>query len=200
MRALITDSYRTLNIRLHKRRERYGSNGHKWASRVHEYVQEHDCKTLLDYGCGKGTLTTHLPEIPSQGYDPAVAEFDVVPVPADFVACLDVLEHVEEELLGNVLAHIASLTKKRALFAISLRKANKMLADGRNAHLIVMPALWWRRRLEYYFMVTPIQPRKGHTRDIEFAAMCKPKPSLNMLPSISANQRNGARRLVLRPL
>jgi len=62
-----------------------------------------------------------------------------------------VLEHVEPDLLDNVLAHISSLTRHYAFLNIATVAALKTLPDGRNAHLIVEPPEWWRARLERHF-------------------------------------------------
>lgn len=78
-----------------------------------------------------------------RGYDPAVAEYASDPEPADCVACIDVLEHIEPEMLDQVLDHIRSKTIKRALFSVHLGPAGKTLSDGRNAHLIQKPPAWW---------------------------------------------------------
>ena len=59
----------------------------------------------------KGTLAHEFPSgYPIVNYDPAT--FPEEPSSADFVACLDVLEHIEPALLPNVLTHLRSKTHK----------------------------------------------------------------------------------------
>jgi len=58
------------------------------------------------------------------------------------------LEHIEPELLDNVLTHIGTLANRSIFFTISTRPAVKQLEDGRNTHLIIRDQQWWRERLE----------------------------------------------------
>jgi 2-polyprenyl-3-methyl-5-hydroxy-6-metoxy-1,4-benzoquinol methylase len=69
---------------------------------------------------------------------------DAAPEPHDIVACTDVLEHIEPDCLDDVLKDIRRCTKKVAFLLIATRPAIKVLADGRNAHLIQQPYTWWR--------------------------------------------------------
>ncbi len=107
---------------------------------------------ILDYGCGKSMLARNLP-FDIQEYDPAIKEFAKEPVPADIVVCTDVLEHIEPALLENVLAHLKSLVKKAGFFTVATRPAKKILADGRNAHLIVQDIDFWVYKFKQYFEV-----------------------------------------------
>ena len=102
---------------------------------------------LLDYGCGantslaKGLKADH--KLKYQAYDPGVPRFSREPVPAQMVACCDVLEHVEPDKLDAVLDHIASLADGVVFLSVCTAAALKFLPDGRNAHLIIEPMLWW---------------------------------------------------------
>ena len=148
---LITESYRDLNIRLH-RSGRYGLWGDKWASTVTELVRAESAADVLDYGCGQGSLARAV-EFPVREYDPAIEEKSAPPDPADIVICTDVMEHIEPELLPNVLNHLQSLTRKALFLVISIRPAAKTLEDGRNAHLIVEPPAFWRAEFEKHFLI-----------------------------------------------
>lgn len=139
---LITDTYKDLNSQLHASRPDYGTSGRKWAGQILELSISLNSRDILDYGCGKSTLAQNLP-FHIQQYDPAVTEYSALPKPADIVVCTDVLEHIEPELLREVLDHLASLVKKVGFFVIACRPAAKTLPDGRNAHLIVEPPTWW---------------------------------------------------------
>jgi hypothetical protein len=149
--ALISEAYVAQNRALHKRPEGYGGSGHKRVRTVAEFAAELEAESLLDYGCGQGTLKTALraaaPALDVFEYDPAIKGKDGSAKPADLVVCTDVLEHVEPEKLDAVLAHIRRLARKGAFLAIATRLAGKVLPDGRNAHLIVEPASWWLPRL-----------------------------------------------------
>lgn len=146
---LITDQYRQQNAELHRRREDYGTNGHRHAGLVRELAAKVGAKTVLDYGCGKGTLADALEDsdLAVREYDPAVPGKDQPPVRSDIVACTDVLEHIEPECLDLVLDDIAALTAKAALLVVHTGPAKKFLPDGRNAHLTQQPPNWWLRKL-----------------------------------------------------
>ena len=102
---------------------------------------------LLDYGCGHNLSLreTLKPEraFKYQCYDPGVPEYAEAPVPAQMVVCIDVLEHIEPELLDNVLDHLEELTEEVLFATVHTGPAGKVLPDGRNAHLIQQPAEWW---------------------------------------------------------
>ena len=86
-----------------------------------------------------------------QNCDPCVPGDDMLPSPADLVVCFDVLEHVEPDLLDNVLAHIRDLAQKCVMLSISNVSASRTLSDGRNAHLIIEDDAWWQARLRRFF-------------------------------------------------
>jgi hypothetical protein len=54
-----------------------------------------------------------------------------------------VLEHIEPDLLENVLDDPARVTVRFGVFTVHTGPAAKILADGRNAHLIQKPSAWW---------------------------------------------------------
>ena len=150
---MISDEYRRQNELLHARSATYGSgSGQKFAPFVREVMKNSQSATVLDYGCGKGTLRQALGEFVAN-YDPAVPEWSEKPVPADLVVCTDVLEHVEPEFLDDVIADLRRLTKKVAFLVIACRPANRHLDDGRNAHLIVEPPDWWLKKIGGTFEV-----------------------------------------------
>src|SRR5262245_58241377 len=105
-----------------------------------------DVETVLDYGCGQGHLGRLLTGYEIEEYDPCIPGKDVQPAKCDAVVCADVLEHVEPDLLDNVLIHLRSLTKRYAVFVIATKPSSKIMADGRSAHLIVENAGWWGRK------------------------------------------------------
>lgn len=78
-----------------------------------------------------------------QCYDPGVPEYEEMPEPAEMVVCIDVLEHIEPDLIDDVLDHLESLTEKVLFATVHMLPAGKILPDGRNAHLIQKPPAWW---------------------------------------------------------
>ena len=89
-------------------------------------------------------------------YDPAVVGKDSLPAPVEYVACIDVLEHVEPELLDNVLSHISQLMQVGGFMHPCLVEAGLILKDGRNAHLIVEDADWWLDKLSKFFTLEKV--------------------------------------------
>lgn len=180
-KKLISKEMLKLNTELHQRRKNYGGKGDAWADRVLEYMSESvptdGAGSYLDYGCGKGNLLEEI-RVRSRntacfGYDPVT--MPGTPAPVDFLTCNDVLEHIEPDLLDNVLEDIASKIKVRGLLVISQRLANKRLADGRNAHLIVEKTEWWVKRLAPFFReIIEVEPIKPTRRGIELAVLVKP--------------------------
>lgn len=136
--------------------------GAEYGELVSELVQAAKAETLLDYGCGsKRSLAKALNcDVLYQGYDPGVEAFAKDPDPADLVACIDVLEHIEPECLDDVLKHLASKVKRLAFVTIHTGPAVKVLSDGRNAHLIQETEAFWLPKLLEHFRLIKFQVRK----------------------------------------
>jgi len=147
---LISKQYLKQQKQLHK--STYGVSGDKYA----KLVLESGFKDILDYGCGARLLEAEL-GFAINNYDPAIKGLEENNKPHDFVYCGDVLEHIEPEFLDNVLTDISRCMKVSGLLVISTVKAEKHLPDGRNAHLIIENADWWRNRLLKHFKITQEQ-------------------------------------------
>jgi SAM-dependent methyltransferase len=148
----ISPAYLDMQKVLHAAPDGYGGKGKKWADTVEALLQHFDAHSVLDYGCGGGTLVATLKDRYLTGvrldeYDPARPGKDSLPAFADLVVCTDVLEHIEPEKLPAVLAHLHVLARQAVLFVIALDPANKTLTDGRNAHLILESREWWLDQL-----------------------------------------------------
>jgi hypothetical protein len=150
----ITDAYLEQNRKLHETNEDYGMGGWRHAGRVLELRDELECETILDWGCGKGKLKAALghPDWVRE-YDPAITGKDERPQMADIVVATDVLEHIEPDLLDNVLNELVRLTAKAAYLAIATRESNKLLPDGTSPHKIVRSPEWWREKLAEKFLI-----------------------------------------------
>lgn len=150
--TLITEEYRALNRHALETSEKYATSGHKMADIIWPFVMQREAKTLLDYGAGRNLLNEALAKraqeagyaIELRAYDPCVPALAAEPEGAEFVTCTDVLEHIEPECLGDVLAHLRHLTRGTAFLSISTKPArNTVLADGRNPHLSLhAPEVW----------------------------------------------------------
>lgn len=148
---MASDAYRKQLHMLHAKQS-WGTGGKGWAQIIEALAIEVDAKTILDYGCGEGTLATTLaaafPPRRVSGYDPGMQGKEGMPKPCDVVACTDVLEHIEPDKLDAVMDHIYRVTAKAAFFVISCRPAKAILPDGRNAHLMIMPPEQWLAKLK----------------------------------------------------
>lgn len=156
--TLLSDDYQK-TLQTEHARSKWGVAGMHYAERIFKTFQEYNCETAVDYGAGAGRTRRKLVEefgIPAAAiveYEPGIAEKSALPSPADLVYCTDVLEHVEPDLIDDVLAHLASLVKKVGYFTIGLKEANRVLADGRNAHLIIESPEWWKEKLQQHFTI-----------------------------------------------
>lgn len=167
---LLSDPYREEIARIHRIDESWGSRGYNWSYMVAGIALIEGCQTILDYGCGKGTMGETLSVcggMASAGYDPGIVGKDMPPAPADLVVCTDVLEHIEPEFLQGVINDLVRVTVRLLFVAISTRPAGRTLSDGRNAHLIVKDAGWWRAQFEAGFCVR----RMWNTGEHEWVAL-----------------------------
>jgi hypothetical protein len=128
-------------------------------------VEQTNARRLLDYGCGKGKQYDEMRVHDAWGgnlpyrYDPGVKRFSERPKGAfDGVICTDVMEHIAEDDVDEVLADIFSFLPERrdggvsfAYFYVACRPAKrKTLPDGRNVHLTVRPPVWWAMRFSAF--------------------------------------------------
>lgn len=164
---LISEEYRGLNAELHARNSTFGTLGHHFAPLVVQLAagaaRPGPATTVLDYGCGKGTLKPSLLGHPLdvREYDPAIPEKAAAPEAADIVVCTDVLEHIEQDCLDAVLDDLRRVTRQLVLLTVCTAPARKTLADGRNAHLIVAPVAWWLPKLIERWELLVVENKSG---------------------------------------
>jgi len=148
---LITDEYKSMQAELHKNPD-YGVSSTLYAPIVDMVIAQYQIKELLDYGAGKCRLRDSLTEsVIYTPYEPSNPLWDATPEPCELVACIDVLEHIEPELLDNVLDDLKRLVLAYGLFTIHTGAAMKILPDGRNAHLTQENWDWWEKKLSNRF-------------------------------------------------
>lgn len=155
--SLISDAYRAMQAELH-RNPNYGVASEHWAPMVAQVASQVRPRRLLDYGAGKGRLgraIKPLLDFPYQliEYDPAIPAMAATPPPCEMVACLDVLEHIEPDLIDAVLDDLKRVTLVVGVFTFATGPAVKVLPDGRNAHLIQEGPEWWLSHLFRRFAV-----------------------------------------------
>lgn len=149
---VISAAYRALQAKLHAEHANYGVASVSIAQIVAQVARANGVRRILDYGAGKGRLAEALPQhlkepVVVTSYDPAIEAWSATPQPTEMVACIDVLEHIEPDCFDAVLDDLKRVTLRIALFTISMRAAKRILADGRNAHLIQQPPSWWLPRI-----------------------------------------------------
>lgn len=162
---LISEKYQALQEDLHKRYNYGRGVDSEECSKIVQTLISTD-KTVLDYGCGQGHLKSHLQPYHVNEYDPCIEGKRAEPEASDVVVCADVLEHIEPELLENVLAHIASLSKRFVILVIATNPSNKVMLDGRTAHLIVEGPAWWRQRLLKHFVLEKFEDRTAQGKGL----------------------------------
>jgi hypothetical protein len=165
---LISERYRDQQKQMHETTV-YGIASAQYAPMVAKVIDQYAVDDLLDYGAGSRlTLIKTIAEqrlvkrkFNYHAYEPAIEMYAKTPEPAEMVACIDVLEHIEPNCLDAVLDDLKRVTSKIGLFTIATVLAGKTLPDGRNAHLIVEPAEWWLPKLTDRFMLQSFQRNKG---------------------------------------
>lgn len=174
---LISPSYKAEQEALHAKGN-YGTASIEYAPLVTEIVNKLKVSHLLDYGCSALlNLYKHIQpghKLTYQAYDPAVEEYASAPVPAEMVACIDVLEHIEPDLLENVLDDLQRVTEAVLFVTVHTGPAVKTLSDGRNAHLIQEPMEWWLPKLWQRFDIQSVQVTGEHA----FYVIAHAKPRL----------------------
>ncbi len=111
-------------------------------------------KSILDYGCGQSNLMDALKlgyPVETHRYDPAIPAISEKPAcVVDLLINVDVLEHIEEEDLDEVIGDMRA-SCRNALIIIDMKAASAVLPDGRNAHVTLKPREWWQERLSRHF-------------------------------------------------
>jgi hypothetical protein len=164
--TLITEQYREQQKILHAdEKNPYGVASASYAPMVARIIDQYGINTLLDYGAGSRlTLIKTISEqrlvkrkFDYRAYEPAVEMYSKTPEPAEMVACIDVLEHIEPDCLDAVLDDLKRVTINVGLFTVSCGPARKFLSDGRNAHLIQEEPEWWLPKITDRFLLQTFQ-------------------------------------------
>jgi len=132
----------------------------EYKHQIFNLIKENNIKTILDYGCGKAKFHSILfnnRKVPGSPmginitpYDPAVTQFSNKPTgPYDLVLCIDVMEHVQEDKVDEVLKDIFSYSNK-VFLTITCYPAMQVLPNGKNAHYTIKEPDWWKEKLKPY--------------------------------------------------
>ena len=129
----------------------YGS--YQYVDQLQSIVQQHQCKTMLDYGCGKGSQYAsknnfaNLIGISQYAlHDPAYGQHAELPKGTwDLVICLDVLPFIPESDIDSVVGLMLSLCNKICVVGlqeITHTKSKKPL-------VCVQDHAWWQEKLSH---------------------------------------------------
>ena len=151
---LISKEYKKL-LEYEHQSSTWGIMAGKMISELEAFLTKNSATEVLDYGAGSSSFRKALTieNIKVYEYDPGVSAISSTPEPRDFVVCIDVLEHIEPDLIENVLEDLSRVTKVQGYFTIAMYPAQRKLKDGRNAHLIIEDSGWWVAKLCKYFNI-----------------------------------------------
>lgn len=145
----LIDQYKTLHSE-----SSYGSTSYKLLPHILPLIYELKPKSILDYGCGQSNLIQKLDingDTRLYRYDPSINEISDPPdQKMDLIINTDVLEHIPENDINDILEHIRDLSEN-VFFSISTVPAAQILPSGENAHCTVYPKEWWENRIREYF-------------------------------------------------
>jgi hypothetical protein len=148
---LISPEYQKLLEEQHTKFPEWARSGSKFKGRIFALIDSIVPSTIIDYGCGKGVLAQEIfnaYKIKVDKYDPAIPEFSARPTPAMLLICTDVLEHIEEDKIDDVMKHIAGLFLKASYFIVHTGDCGHRLADGRPAHILQRSQEWWEQKFK----------------------------------------------------
>lgn len=133
---------------------------------------------IIDFGCGTGRSITFLskldlsislldfcdncldleifiqamnPKSHIQFFQECLWDLTDAVKPADWILCLDVLEHIPEQKVDNALKSISSRMLKGGLISIWLTKDLFGEKIGEVLHLTIKSSHWWLKKIKRHF-------------------------------------------------
>ena len=160
----ITRGYRNEMIRRHIDSKSWGNSAKNYGGGdvLHLLDRYPNIKTVLDFGCGKGTMKQyveqrlHRDDVIWTEYDPGISGKQDLPQGRfDMVLSCDVLEHIEPNELTSTLQQLKDWTNILSYHNIACTPTGHLFADGehkgKDVHLIVQKPGDWLETLENAF-------------------------------------------------
>lgn len=124
---------------------------------IRKLVKQFEVQDVLDYGCGRGDQYKQPHRLHRHWglhwwhvrlYDPAFAEHDERPHGKhDLVVCSDVLEHVPEADVDDVIGDLFLFARKVVWASVCCRPAKKTFpGTDINLHVTIHPVEWWSQK------------------------------------------------------
>ena len=158
MKPTLTEEYRQVlkDTHAYAGHKQWGNTGNSdYFDRILQLIDRHKKKEILDYGAGWGGVKAKMaetrPDIIVHEFEPARDDVCAPAEPCEFVVCTDVFEHVEPDCLDAFFLDLQRVVQDVAFFTVSMVPAQRILTDGRNAHLIQKPFGWWLAKVSEYF-------------------------------------------------
>ena len=153
---MITQDYQDQLVQVHEGRR----PDKKWGTTGGRNFGEYICKFLehrrgmiasvLDFGAGQRSLEQYVSahavdvNVKWANYDPGIPGIDTLPEGNfDLIISSDVMEHVEPEMVDEVIRWQKQHANKALFHYIACEECGLTLPDGRNAHLTVREPQWW---------------------------------------------------------
>ncbi len=132
-----------------------GGGSYQYINQLQELVKNYNCKTMLDYGCGKGTQYSgdeldfaKLIGIESYDlYDPAYEKYKDLPAGHwDLTVCLDVLPFIPEEDIDTVKNLMLSISDKLCVVGLH---SDLEVRKSKKPFVCVKDKGWWEEKLRH---------------------------------------------------
>ena len=113
MTTLISEEYKSELFKKHTTDPEYGGEFQNWIPQISSLINHTHVDEVLDYGSGSGGMGRNLAldrKVAVHLYDPGIPELDEIPEPRQMVACVNVMEEVEDEFIEGVLDDLERCT------------------------------------------------------------------------------------------
>jgi 2-polyprenyl-3-methyl-5-hydroxy-6-metoxy-1,4-benzoquinol methylase len=123
---------------------------------IQALIRQHNIKTVLDYGCGKGAVHKDVKLADSVTlYDPYYEPYSQKPNDKyGMVICTDVLEHIPEEGVQDILRTLIDYTGKVLFLSVCTRAAKKTFENGENVHVTIKSLDWWKSEITIAYVMS----------------------------------------------